>query len=394
MKARAASPDVLVDLNRLEELRGIAAGDDDARARRDGDLHAADARPAVRGRGRSSPRSPRTIADVQVRNRGTIGGNVCSNDPTNHFPPLMAALGAPMTIRGADGERDGAGGGLLPRRLPDRGGPASCSLAISIPPGGGQRRLRRGDDRPRRNVHRQRRRGPRRRGARIAIGCVDAVPVLRRPRPGADEESVRAGRAAAQRSTRRRTSTPRPTTVGTSPRCSPSAPSSRPSRKEASVMEPVQQRPISVEVNGERYEAEVEARRLLVHFLRDDLDLTGTHIGCDTGNCGACSVHRRRAAGEELHAARGPGRRRLDRDGRGTREDDELTTLQQAFSAHHALQCGYCTPGMLMSATALLRAEPASRPRRRCGRRSRATSAAAPATGTSSRRSSPPRRRA
>ena len=67
------------------------------------------------------------IADVQVRNRGTIGGNVCSNDPTNHFPPLMVALGATMTIAGADGERTVAGGGVLPRRLHDgRRRRASC----------------------------------------------------------------------------------------------------------------------------------------------------------------------------------------------------------------------------------------------------------------------------
>ena len=61
------------------------------------------------------------IADVQVRNRGTIGGNICANDPTNHLPPLLVALGAEMTIAGADGERTVDGGGLLPRRLHDRG---------------------------------------------------------------------------------------------------------------------------------------------------------------------------------------------------------------------------------------------------------------------------------
>ena len=106
MKARAASPDVLVDLNRLDELRAITRRGRHARARRDGDLHADHgARP------RSTVSRPilaevaAQIADVQVRNRGTIGGNVCSNDPTNHLPPLLVALGATMTIRGADGER-------------------------------------------------------------------------------------------------------------------------------------------------------------------------------------------------------------------------------------------------------------------------------------------------
>ena len=76
---------------------------------------------------------------------------------------------------------------------------------------------------------------------------------------------------------------------------------------------------ITVTVNGVEYEREVEARKLLIHFIRDDLDLTGSHIGCDTGNCGACSVIVERPAREELHDARRPGRRRDDRDGRGAR---------------------------------------------------------------------------
>jgi aerobic-type carbon monoxide dehydrogenase small subunit (CoxS/CutS family) len=113
---------------------------------------------------------------------------------------------------------------------------------------------------------------------------------------------------------------------------------------------------ITVTVNGEEVEYDVEARRLLVHFLRDDLDLTGTHVGCDTGNCGACSIlldgrlvkscmvlaiQTDGATIETVESLSGNG---------------ELTPLQQAFSDNHALQCGYCTPGMLMSATALLRA--------------------------------------
>jgi carbon-monoxide dehydrogenase small subunit len=115
---------------------------------------------------------------------------------------------------------------------------------------------------------------------------------------------------------------------------------------------------VKVTVNGESYERDVEPRKLLIHFLRDDLDLTGSHVGCDTGNCGACSVIvdgvlvkscmllAVQADGAEIETVEG-----LARDG-------ELNGLQQAFSDHHGLQCGYCTPGMLMSATALLRANP------------------------------------
>lgn len=115
---------------------------------------------------------------------------------------------------------------------------------------------------------------------------------------------------------------------------------------------------VSVEVNGQVYEREVPARRLLVHFLRDDLDLTGTHVGCDTGNCGACTIHLDGVAVKScmLLAAQADGRRITTVE--GLAGDDELTPLQQAFSERHALQCGYCTPGMLMSASALLAGNP------------------------------------
>ena len=123
-------------------------------------------------------------------------------------------------------------------------------------------------------------------------------------------------------------------------------------------MEPTTSRTITVAVNGESYEREVETRRLLIHFLRDDLDLTGSHVGCDTGNCGACSVIvdgtlvkscmllAVQADGSEIETVE------------GLAAGGELTKLQQSFSDHHGLQCGYCTPGMLMSATALLRQNP------------------------------------
>jgi carbon-monoxide dehydrogenase small subunit len=120
-------------------------------------------------------------------------------------------------------------------------------------------------------------------------------------------------------------------------------------------MEVVSRRTITVTVNDESYEREVDARRLLIHFLRDDLDLTGSHIGCDTGNCGACSVLVDGVLVKScmLLAIQADGAKIETVE--GLAQDGELTTLQQAFSDHHGLQCGYCTPGMLMSATALLR---------------------------------------
>jgi carbon-monoxide dehydrogenase small subunit len=123
-------------------------------------------------------------------------------------------------------------------------------------------------------------------------------------------------------------------------------------------MQPVTSAPIAVEINGERYEREVDVRRLLVHFIRDDLDLTGTHIGCDTGNCGACTILYNGTAIKSCMMLA------VQADGAAIETveslagEDELHPLQEAFSAHFALQCGYCTPGMLMSAKHLLDANP------------------------------------
>jgi carbon-monoxide dehydrogenase small subunit len=123
-------------------------------------------------------------------------------------------------------------------------------------------------------------------------------------------------------------------------------------------VEPVTSKTITVEVNGQAYEREVDARALLVHFLRDELELTGTHIGCDTGNCGACTVIYEGATIKScmLLAIQADGSRIETVE--GLAGDGELHPLQRAFSASHALQCGYCTPGMLMSAKHLLADNP------------------------------------
>lgn len=122
--------------------------------------------------------------------------------------------------------------------------------------------------------------------------------------------------------------------------------------------EPVSAKTIKVEINGEPYEIETSARRLLVHVLRDDLNLTGTHVGCDTGNCGACTIHLNGEAVKScmVLAVQADGASVTTVEGLG--QDGELTPLQQAFSHQHALQCGYCTPGMLMSASALMASNP------------------------------------
>jgi len=112
--------------------------------------------------------------------------------------------------------------------------------------------------------------------------------------------------------------------------------------------------PISVTVNGIKREAEVEPRLLLVHFIRDELGLTGTHVGCDTSNCSACAVlmDGKVVKACTVLAVQADGREILTVE--GLAKDDRLHPVQEAFLNKHGLQCGFCTPGMLMSAYALL----------------------------------------
>ena len=191
MKARAAAPDVLIDLNSLEELRTISrAGDGALEVGAMATLSQVILSSEVAGARPIMGEVASQIADVQVRNRGTVGGNICSNDPTNHLPPLVAALGATMTIRGVDGERtvtseeffvgvymtavapgelltkitipaaDGAGDGFASIPI-GRDGTCIVNAAASVADG----------------------------QARIGLGCVAATPVVLSSAP--DEAAVR-----------------------------------------------------------------------------------------------------------------------------------------------------------------------------------------------------------
>jgi aerobic carbon-monoxide dehydrogenase small subunit len=111
---------------------------------------------------------------------------------------------------------------------------------------------------------------------------------------------------------------------------------------------------VRLNVNGTEHELDVEPRLLLVHALRDKLGLTGTHVGCDTSNCGACTVHMDGDAVKSctVLAVQAEGAEITTIEGLGTEEN--LHPMQEAFWNNHGLQCGYCTPGMIMSSTALL----------------------------------------
>ena len=176
MKTRVASPELVVDLNRIEALRGIredggalTIGAMTTYAAIVGSPEVAAARPIL-------AEVARTIADVQVRNRGTIGGNVCSNDPTNHLPPLMVAVGARMTIAGASGEREVSAEEFFLGVYLTAVGPGELLTRISIPAGkqDGFAAVTLGADgtciaNAAATVNGT---------VRVALGCVDAVPVL------------------------------------------------------------------------------------------------------------------------------------------------------------------------------------------------------------------------
>jgi aerobic carbon-monoxide dehydrogenase small subunit len=120
------------------------------------------------------------------------------------------------------------------------------------------------------------------------------------------------------------------------------------------AIEPVARMTVSTTVNGQQHSVEVEARLLLVHFLRETLNLTGTHIGCDTSNCGACTVL------IDGQAVKSCTTLAVQVDGadiqtvEGMEQNGQLHPLQEGFLNEHGLQCGFCTPGMLMTAKALL----------------------------------------
>src|SRR5919204_38491 len=194
MKARAASPDMLVDLNGLEELKGIDLGADGtltlgAMATYTEIIRSAEARARpILGEVCAQ------IADVQVRNRGTIGGNVCSNDPTNHLPPLLVALGATMHVAGVDGERTVPAEEFFLGVYMTAAGPGELLTKISVPPGksDGFASVPIGRDgtcivNAAASVDGS---------TRVVLGCVDAVPVLLQPGSAEDDAAREAVRGA------------------------------------------------------------------------------------------------------------------------------------------------------------------------------------------------------
>ena len=115
---------------------------------------------------------------------------------------------------------------------------------------------------------------------------------------------------------------------------------------------------VNINVNGKELSGNVEERQLLVHFLRDDMDLTGTHVGCDTSQCGACIVHVDGKAIKSCTMLAVQAHEKNVITIEGIADGDKLHPVQEAFRENHGLQCGFCTPGMIMSAIDIIKRKP------------------------------------
>ena len=364
MKLRLAQPETLIDINGLGELCYLTEAEGELRI---GALtrHAQLLDSPVAGRHFAILHdAEKVIADPIVRNWGTVGGSLCQADPSEDLSAAFAALKATMLIQGPGGSR------TVPAREFHTGpyetvvapGELLTEIRIAIRPGGGsayQKVGRRVGDWPVGAA-----------GAaiwldgdRIADAGIGLTAVGAQHFAAAEaEEFLRgapateasfAGPARSRPSTARpaRTSAARPTTSGIWPASSPPG---RCGRRCAGPSARTPDMQITVHVNGASYTREVEARLLLIHFLRDELRLTGSHWGCDTSNCGACVVWLDETPVKSctVLAAMADGHR--VRTVEGLEQGGVLDPVQQGFAECHGLQCGFCTPGMMLTARWLL----------------------------------------
>ena len=368
MKLRLAQPGVLVDINGLAELAYIGLDGDQLRIgalARHADLLGS----AVAGK--HFPifhDAERVVADPIVRLWGTVGGSLCQADPSEDLSAAFAATRATAVIRGQDGDR------MVPVREFHLGpyetviGPGELLAEVRVPvwPGSGsayEKVARRVGDwsvaaagavlRLRDGTITEAGLGPDR-GRRRALrgGRGRGVP----PRPPRRAAHLRSSRRHRRRAlpSRRRPARARglqaaPGRRAHRPRAAPCRrPGGRTGQAETMTM------PVSVTVNGTEYTREVEPRLLLIHFLRDELGLTGSHWGCDTSNCGSCVVwlDARPVKSCTVLAAMAAGR--SVRTVEDLEQDGQLDPVQQGFIECHGLQCGFCTSGMMMTARWLL----------------------------------------
>ena len=363
---RVASPSLLVDLRKLAELRQIKIADDgvtlgamvrwrdildDARLRKAHPLLVA---------------AVEHVAHYQIRNRGTVGGSIAHADPAAEMPGIVVTCEAKIAVVGKSGARviDAANffqGPLMTALKPDE-----IITEIRLPAWPAKRRFgfqefarRRGDFALAAAMLFYDEDGGKARNAHVgAIGVADRplrLPAVEQVLNGnkIDEADHRQGGSRGIRV--RRTSGRHPRRRRLSQGADRRHGRAR-AQKRGGVANKTM--PVKFEVNGKPVEVEVEPRLTLADCLRHHLRLTGTHVGCEHGVCGSCTVLVDGAAVRSclLLAVQAEGAKVVTVEGLSL--EDGLTPLQASFRKHHALQCGFCTPGMITTAHALLSEEP------------------------------------
>jgi aerobic-type carbon monoxide dehydrogenase small subunit (CoxS/CutS family) len=362
MKLRLATPEHLVDLHGIDELKGIRR---EAGRIVIGAMTTQHELLASDEIAKSLPILHETallIADPQVRYMGTIGGNVANGDPGNDMPALMLTLGASYRLEGPSGGRDIAASEFYQGAYFTALEPGEILTFISIPAPAAGRRLRhrggggRADDGGRQGRQlRDRSYQPARNAA--ARGRRREDRDRHQPRCGDAEKSrgCRGGHHVAGRGRPRAGRIPQACRrhhgdAGADPRRQPHQ-----LRKESKMAKTH----VTMKVNGAEVEGLVEPRTLLVHFIRENLLLTGTHIGCETTHCGACTVDLDGMSVKSctLFAVQAQGSEITTIEGVAN-ADGSLSALQEGFRMMHGLQCGFCTPGMILRAQRLLQENP------------------------------------
>ena len=414
LKLRFASPEMLVDINNIPGL-GYLEVDADGTIRvgalcRHADLERS---PLLASKQPTMAAAAPLVADPIVRNRGTLVGSLCHADPQGDWASVVTALGGHVVAHGPTGRRTIPVSEFV-------SGPFQNVLAIDeiaveavipAPKGDARGRLPQARASRRRLRHRRCRR-------RASSALADSITRAGIALTGVGASTIDAAEAAqalvggpltaasieqaaelAAQAARPRTDhrgsaefkrhivhtfvvrTPHPrrrvggkgglTMTSLFEEISPEPAADVPVRR------------VTITLNGERRAADVEPRLLLAHLLRQGFRLTGTHTGCDTTNCGVCTVLFDGVPVKSctMLAVQADGHEVTTVEGLATAS--ELHPIQEGFKDEHGLQCGFCTPGMMLADEGAARREPRSRPRTRCAGRCRATSAAAPGTRTS-----------
>ena len=399
---RLVHPSLLVDVNRIPGLAGIEAGNGVLRIGALARHRQLEVSAAVAERFPVLRAAVRHVAHLAIRNRGTLGGSLAHADPAAELPMMALLLDATMEVSAPAGSRRIPAREFFRSALTTALGDAEMLVRIELPflptgTGWGFEEVARraGDFALTAAAATLTLAGGKITEARLAvmgahdtplrIAAADALLAGEPPDGEVVEAAARAARDAVEPADDLHASADfrrhlvevlaRRALEAAGRRAREDAGREEPGREGAAERElssrarggrdrrggadrPEGRRPIRVIVNGTPFEREVEPRRLLADFLREDLGLTGTHVGCEHGVCGACTVL---LDGDSARscltlAVQADGAEVETVEGLGTM--DALHPLQRAFREHHALQCGFCTPGILMTALDLLRKHP------------------------------------